>query len=62
MNCAIPRAPAGETAFGLKFDSAYSSATSSAADMVQRRAASAIAGAEPGGTNDGTARRPSGGP
>ena len=36
MNWAIPCAPAGETAFGLKFDSAISWAASSAAETFQR--------------------------
>jgi hypothetical protein len=42
MNCAMPRAPAGDTAKGLKPLSAYSCAASSAADTFQRLAARAI--------------------
>ena len=38
MNWAIPCAPAGETAFGLKFDSARIWAASRAADTFQRAA------------------------
>ena len=47
MNCAMPCAPAGERANGLKFDSAYSCAASSAAPTLQRCAARVIAGAQP---------------
>ncbi len=59
MNCAIPAAPAGETANGLKFDSAISCAASSAAETFQRCAAAAIASRKRAGTNAGrlTARR-----
>ena len=61
MNCAIPSAPAGERAKGLKFDSAYSCAASRCADTLQRCAARMISGAKRAGTKDWTARvaRPS---
>ncbi len=59
MNWAMPRAPAGLTANGLKLDSAYSWAASSDAETFQRLAARAIAGANAAGTNEGTALRPS---
>ena len=50
MNWAIPLAPAGETANGLKFDSAMSCAASSAAETFQRRAARAIGSRNRAGT------------
>src|SRR5205085_7262955 len=52
MNCAIPCAPAPDTANGLKFDSAYSCAASRAAEMFQRWAACDSSAAYCGGTND----------
>jgi hypothetical protein len=52
MNCAIPCAPAGERANGLKPLSAYSCAASSAPDTLQRCAAREIAGAKRSGTKD----------
>jgi hypothetical protein len=45
MNCAMPCAPAGLVANGLKLLSAYSWAASSAADTFQRIAARASIGA-----------------
>jgi hypothetical protein len=61
MNCAMPWAPIGEIANGLKLLSANSCAASSAAETFQRCAARASAGANRTGTNDGNARdeRPS---
>ena len=56
MNCAMPSAPALERANGLKFDSAYSCAPSSAAETFQRCAARASGAANRAGTNDGIAR------
>ena len=50
MNWAIPAAPAGETANGLKFDSAISCAASTAAETFQRRAAAASASRKRAGT------------
>src|SRR3954447_25449275 len=55
MNCAIPCAPAPETANGLKFDSAYSCEESSAAEKFQRCAAVRSKGAYFSGTKPGTA-------
>ena len=52
MNCAIPCAPAGERANGLKPLSAYSCAASSAPETLQRCAAREIASANCAGTND----------
>src|ERR1700759_3789021 len=55
MNCAMPCAPAPDCANGLKFDSAYSWAASSADDTFQRCAASLMIGAYWAGTKLGTA-------
>ncbi len=59
MNCAIPWAPAGETAFGLKPDSAISCAASTAPETFQRagRALDRVAVAR--GDERGQARRSS---
>jgi hypothetical protein len=54
MNWAIPWAPAGETANGLKFDSAISWAASRPAETFQRSAARAIAARNRGGTKSGS--------
>ena len=59
MNWAMPCAPAGLTANGLKPDSAKSWAASRAAETDQRWAARLIAGAKRSGTNSGSARPPS---
>ena len=56
MNCAMPCAPAGDRANGLKFDSAMSCAASSPAETFQRCAACASGLAYAAGTNDGSAR------
>ena len=56
MNCAIPCAPAGDRAKGLKFDSAMSCAASSPAETFQRCAACASGRAYAAGTNDGSER------
>src|SRR5262245_49927918 len=53
MNWAIPWAPAGDTAAGLKFDSAISCAAISAADTFQRAADRRIGARNRAGTNDG---------
>ena len=58
MNCAIPCAPTGLVANGLKLLSAYSCAASSAAETFQRCAARASAGAKRAGTKLGSARPP----
>ena len=51
MNCAMPCAPAGERANGLKRDSWYSWAASSVPATLHRCAAREIAGANRTGTN-----------
>jgi hypothetical protein len=53
MNCAMPRAPAGETASGLKFDSARSCAARTAGETFHRDAALAIRSRNRDGTNEG---------
>ena len=53
MNWAIPWAPAGETANGLKFDSAISCAASSAAETFQRAAARSSGARKRAGTKAG---------
>jgi len=58
MNCAIPCAPAGLTANGLKLLSAYSWEAIRFAETFQRWAAAAIAPAYRAGTKPGTAGWP----
>ena len=58
MNWAIPRAPAGETAYGLKFDSAISCAASRPAETFQRAAARTIGARKRGGTKPGRPAAP----
>jgi hypothetical protein len=53
MNWAMPCAPAGERANGLKFDSAYSCAASRSIGTLCRRAALAIGSWKRGGTKLG---------
>src|SRR5919106_3904936 len=53
MNWAIPRAPAGDTARGLKPDSAISCAASSAAETFQRAAECSSGSWKRPGTNEG---------
>ena len=57
MNWAIPWAPAGETANGLKFDSAISWAASRPAETFQRAAARRI-GARKRGRDEAREARP----
>ena len=53
MNCAMPLAPAGETASGLKLDSARSCAARTLAGTFQRDEARAIGARKRAGTNEG---------
>src|SRR5215211_2136407 len=55
MNWAIPWAPAGETANGLKFDSTINWAASRPAETSQRSAERSIASLNCGGTKSGSA-------
>jgi hypothetical protein len=58
MNWAIPCAPAGERANGLKFRLGVELAEIRAAETFHRCAARAIAGANLGGTKSGIAQTP----
>ena len=58
----MPWAPAGETANGLKFDSAISCAASSAAETFQWAAASRSGSRKRDGTNEGRAVPPGAAP
>src|SRR5687768_17944415 len=54
MNCAIPLAPAVDTAVGLKLDSARSCAANKLLGTFQRDEARAIASRYRAGTNEGS--------
>jgi hypothetical protein len=62
MNCAIPWAPAAETAFGLKFDSAISCAASNAAETSCRAAAASSGARYRAGTKPGNPCPPAAAP